>query len=42
MADYLVTPLAEPVTEQERRFNQAHIKTRGTVERCIGLLKGEK
>uniref|UniRef100_A0A3Q3GWN6 Putative nuclease HARBI1 n=1 Tax=Labrus bergylta TaxID=56723 RepID=A0A3Q3GWN6_9LABR len=39
LSDYLVTPLANPATEQERRFNGAHICTRATVERCIGLLK---
>ncbi|RXN21038.1 pancreatic secretory granule membrane major glyco GP2-like protein [Labeo rohita] len=40
LTEYLVTPLANPATEQERRFNTAHIRTRSTVERCIGLLKG--
>ena len=42
MADYLVTPLQEPATVQERRFNAAHKKTRKKVGCCIGLLKGER
>ena len=37
---YLITPLAHPNTDQERNFNSAHTRTRATVERCIGLLKG--
>ncbi|KAL2099436.1 hypothetical protein ACEWY4_005916 [Coilia grayii] len=40
LTEYLVTPLAHPQTEQERRFNRSHIRTRAIVERCIGLLKG--
>ncbi|KAM4591002.1 putative nuclease HARBI1 isoform 1-T1 [Odontesthes bonariensis] len=40
LTEYLITPLAHPHTEQERRFNTAHTRTRATVERCIGLLKG--
>ena len=38
--EYLITPLAHPNTDQERNFNSAHTRTRATVERCIGLLKG--
>lgn len=38
--EYLVTPLANPATEQEHRFNNEHIRTRAMVECCIGLLKG--
>uniref|UniRef100_A0A3B4VHQ6 DDE Tnp4 domain-containing protein n=1 Tax=Seriola dumerili TaxID=41447 RepID=A0A3B4VHQ6_SERDU len=38
--EYLITPLANPATEQERRFNSAHTRTRVTVECCFGLLKG--
>uniref|UniRef100_A0A3B4VC25 Putative nuclease HARBI1 n=1 Tax=Seriola dumerili TaxID=41447 RepID=A0A3B4VC25_SERDU len=40
LTEYLITPLANPATEQERRFNSAHTRTRVTVERCFGLLKG--
>ncbi|KAL1246762.1 hypothetical protein QQF64_034299, partial [Cirrhinus molitorella] len=40
LTEYLITPLANPATEQEHRFNTAHIRTQATVERCIGLLKG--
>ncbi|KAL2093109.1 hypothetical protein ACEWY4_010421 [Coilia grayii] len=40
LTEYLITPLAHPQTEQERRFNRSHIHTRAIVERCIGLLKG--
>lgn len=35
-----MTPVANPTTEQERRYNSAHTRTRVTVERCCGLLKG--
>ena len=38
--EYLITPLAHPNTDQERNFNSAHTRTRATLERCIGLLKG--
>ncbi|KAL2103415.1 hypothetical protein ACEWY4_000283 [Coilia grayii] len=40
LTEYLITPLAQPQTEQERRFNRSHIRTRAIVERCIGVLKG--
>ena len=47
MADLLLLEEYAPLrrernfgTEQERRYNIAHVRTRGTVERCIGLLKG--
>uniref|UniRef100_A0A8C9ZE55 Putative nuclease HARBI1 n=1 Tax=Sander lucioperca TaxID=283035 RepID=A0A8C9ZE55_SANLU len=40
LTEYLITPLANPQTEQERRFNSMHTRTRTTVERCVGLLKG--
>ncbi|KAJ8004346.1 hypothetical protein DPEC_G00158220 [Dallia pectoralis] len=40
LLDFLITPVPNPVTHQERRFNHAHARTRATVERCVGLLKG--
>ncbi|XP_034035060.1 putative nuclease HARBI1 [Thalassophryne amazonica] len=36
----LITPLHNPLTAKEQRFNLAHTKTRVVVERCAGLLKG--
>ncbi|XP_034035036.1 putative nuclease HARBI1 [Thalassophryne amazonica] len=35
-----ITPLHNPLTAQEQRFNLAHTKTCVVVERCAGLLKG--
>ncbi|RXN19425.1 hypothetical protein ROHU_007292 [Labeo rohita] len=37
---WLLTPLTRPQTEQERRYNEKHCRTRSVVERTIGLLKG--
>ncbi|XP_044764246.1 putative nuclease HARBI1 isoform X2 [Coccinella septempunctata] len=36
---FLFTPVLNPGTEAERRYNQAHIKTRNCIERCFGVLK---
>ncbi|KAK3086191.1 hypothetical protein FSP39_015880 [Pinctada imbricata] len=36
---WLMTPLANPVLEKEIKYNQAHIKTRNTIERAFGVLK---
>ncbi|KAF9413696.1 hypothetical protein HW555_008142, partial [Spodoptera exigua] len=36
---YLFTPLLNPTTPQEERYNRSHSRTRNTVERCFGLLK---
>ena len=35
-----MTPLTNPQTEQEVAYNERHARTRSTVERSIGLLKG--
>lgn len=35
-----MTPLTNPRTEQEQAYNRAHARSRSTVERAIGLLKG--
>nr|XP_055063040.1 putative nuclease HARBI1 isoform X2 [Misgurnus anguillicaudatus] len=37
---WLMTPLTNPTTQQEQNYNRAHARSRGTVERAIGLLKG--
>ncbi|XP_059908050.1 putative nuclease HARBI1 [Gadus macrocephalus] len=37
---WLMTPLTNPNTDQERRYNDLHSRTRIIVERAIGLLKG--
>ena len=36
---YLMTPVANPTTTQEKNFNKAHIKIRGKVERMFGIWK---
>ena len=36
---YLLTPLADPVTAQERRYQEAHVCTRNAIERCNAILK---
>lgn len=36
---YLLTPILEPSTESERRYNYAHVLARNTVERQYGLWK---
>ncbi|KAL0879679.1 hypothetical protein ABMA27_003394 [Loxostege sticticalis] len=33
------TPLLNPESENEMNYNRAHIKTRNTIERCIGVWK---
>jgi len=37
---WLMTPLTNPQTDQERRYNDLHSHSRSVVERTIGLLKG--
>lgn len=36
---WLMTPIENPTSEAEERYNVAHKKTRSHVERCIGVLK---
>ncbi|XP_028412469.1 putative nuclease HARBI1 [Dendronephthya gigantea] len=36
---YLMTPIADPQTPPERRYNVSHIRTRNTVERMFGVWK---
>ena len=36
---WLMTPIRNPATRRERRFNAAHRTTRSTVERAIGVAK---
>lgn len=36
---YMFTPLRDPQTPQEVRYNRCHITTRNSVERAFGLLK---
>lgn len=37
--DYLMTPFLNPSTPAEAAYNAAHISTRCTIERAIGVLK---
>lgn len=34
-----MTPIEKPTTVEEKRFNERHIKTRNTIERCFGVWK---
>lgn len=36
---WLMTPILNPNTEEQRGYNERHRRTRHIVERCIGLLK---
>ena len=36
---YMLTPLRNPITEPERRYNASHKSTRCCIERCNGVLK---
>ena len=37
---YMMTPIINPLTGPERRYNASHIRTRNTVERMFGKWKG--
>ena len=36
---YLFTPILNPQSPSEKKYNEAHIATRNTVERCFGVWK---
>ncbi|KAG8234147.1 hypothetical protein J437_LFUL014514 [Ladona fulva] len=36
---YLLTPVLNPRTLDEQRYNRSYIRTRNTIERCFGVLK---
>ncbi|KAJ8349392.1 hypothetical protein SKAU_G00245220 [Synaphobranchus kaupii] len=36
---WVVTPVRNPVTEEEAAYNRAHIQTRGIIKRIFGILK---
>uniref|UniRef100_A0A674MSP0 Putative nuclease HARBI1 n=1 Tax=Takifugu rubripes TaxID=31033 RepID=A0A674MSP0_TAKRU len=40
LAPWLLTPLTNPQTPQEMLYNQMHARSRCTIERTIGILKG--
>ncbi|RXM29197.1 putative nuclease HARBI1 [Acipenser ruthenus] len=35
----LMTPIANPATPQQRKYNKIHCSTRSTIERAFGILK---
>ncbi|XP_023932329.1 putative nuclease HARBI1 [Lingula anatina] len=39
LCPYLMTPKANPQTDPEIKYNWAHISTRNTIERALGVLK---
>lgn len=39
LSHYLLTPLANPITQAERLYNESHIRTRNVVERTFGVWK---
>ena len=39
LKSWLITPLKEPSTPKQRRFNRSHKKTRSLIERTFGILK---
>jgi len=39
LRDWLLTPVTNPRTASDQRFNDVHSITRATVQRCIGVLK---
>jgi len=39
LKQWLITPIANPATTEERQFNNAHKKTRSLIERSFGILK---
>lgn len=39
LRNYVLTPLANPVTRAENLYNESHIRTRNTIERIIGIWK---
>ncbi|XP_023311855.1 putative nuclease HARBI1 [Anoplophora glabripennis] len=39
LTNYFLTPLANPVTQGQQLYNEAHIRTRNIIERLIGVWK---
>lgn len=39
LSHYLLTPLANPITQAEWLYNESHIRTRNVVERTFGVWK---
>ncbi|XP_017768198.1 PREDICTED: putative nuclease HARBI1 isoform X2 [Nicrophorus vespilloides] len=39
LRNYLITPIRNPQTEGEHRFNESHMKTRRIMEKCLRLWK---
>lgn len=39
LKSYLLTPLSNPISPEEHLYNESHIRTRNTIERCFGVWK---
>lgn len=39
LKEFLLTPVANPATGGEFKYNKSHVKTRNTIERAFGVLK---
>lgn len=40
-SQYILTPVLNPATDAETRYNRSHVRTRNVVERLFGLWKGK-
>ncbi|XP_026323918.1 putative nuclease HARBI1 [Hyposmocoma kahamanoa] len=38
---YLLTSLLHPTSQSQQHYNEAHVRIRNTIERCLGFGKGD-